>query len=315
MGFRFATFPPLQQDNIDNHLTALTHFKNHIEQHLQDLPNSELTGNLLRLRHALESLLLQLQSKSLSEQESMLNRLQNNLLGTLPDTMNLLLQAFDADIVTLNSLPKDLSERWLSKDGIYRIQVFPSKNLGDHENLKQFVAEVRGIAPNATDLPVIYIESGNAVVKAFQQALIGALVAITFVLLLVNRSIKDTFLMLLPLLMTAVLTAASTVVMDNPFNFANIIVIPLLFGLGVDSGIYIMNRLRSMPDEQRSVLQTSTARGVIFSSLTTLCSLFSMAFTPHLGLASMGLLLSIGLLLIIVCTTLVLPACAYKRVV
>jgi len=315
MGFRFATFPQLRQDNVDNHLTALTQFKNRIEQHLQGHPDSELTGNLLRLHHALESFLLQLQSKSLPEQESMLNRLQDNLLGTLPDTMNLLLQALDADIVTLNSLPKDLSERWLSKDGIYRIQVFPSKNLGDHENLKQFVAEVRGIAPNATDLPVIYIESGNAVVKAFQQALIGALVAITFVLLLVNRSIKDTFLILLPLLMTAVLTAASTVVMDNPFNFANIIVIPLLFGLGVDSGIYIMNRLRSMPDEQRSVLQTSTARGVIFSSLTTLCSLVSMAFTPHLGLASMGLLLSIGLLLIIVCTTLVLPACAHKRAV
>ncbi|MBE0434714.1 MAG: MMPL family transporter [Methylomicrobium sp.] len=315
MGFRFATFPPLQQDSVDNHLTALTQFKNRIEQHLQDHPDSELMGNLLRLRHALESFLLQLQSKSLPEQESMLNRLQNNLLGTLPDTMNLLLQALDADIVTLDSLPKDLSERWLSKDGIFRIQVFPSKNLGDHENLKQFVAEVRGIAPNATDLPVIYIESGNAVVKAFQQALVGALVAITFVLLLVNRSIKDTFLILLPLLMTAILTAASTVVMDNPFNFANIIVIPLLFGLGVDSGIYIMNRLRSMPDEQRSVLQTSTARGVIFSSLTTLCSLVSMAFTPHLGLASMGLLLSVGLLLMIVCTTLVLPACAHKRAV
>jgi uncharacterized protein len=132
------------------------------------------------------------------------------------------------------------------------------------------------------------------------------------VLLIVRRSIKDTVLILLPLLMTAILTGASTVLLDNPFNFANIIVIPLLFGLGVDNGIYIMNRLRSMPDSEHSVLQTSTTRGVIFSSLTTLCSLVSMAFTPHLGLASMGLLLSIGLALVVVCTILVLPAFAYK---
>ncbi|MGZ8160019.1 MAG: MMPL family transporter [Methylobacter sp.] len=141
----------------------------------------------------------------------------------------------------------------------------------------------------------------------------GAFVAITLVLLMVTRSIEDTFLILLPLSMTAILTGAATVVLNTPFNFANIIVIPLLFGLGVDSGIYIMNRLRNMPDQTYSVLRTSTARGVIFSSLTTLCSLVSMAFTPHLGLASMGLLLSIGLVLIIVCTMLVLPAVSDNR--
>ncbi|MDO9423132.1 MAG: MMPL family transporter [Methylobacter sp.] len=308
MGLRSDVFPPLQQDSAENHRAALTTFKQGVEKSLKDQADSHLAASLQSLDELLQRLLTELEAKSKPEQSALLDRLQKNLLGTLPDTMNKLLQGLNADVVTLERLPQDLSERWLSKGGIYRIQVFPSKNLDDHQNLKEFIAEVRQIAPNATDLPVIYLESGNAVVKAFQQALMGAFVAITLVLLLVTRSIKDTFLILLPLLMTAILTGAATVVLDTPFNFANIIVIPLLFGLGVDSGIYIMNRLRNMPDQTHSVLQTSTARGVIFSSLTTLCSLVSMAFTPHLGLASMGLLLSIGLVLIVVCTMLVLPA-------
>jgi predicted RND superfamily exporter protein len=226
--------------------------------------------------------------------------------------MNKLWKGFEADRVTLEGLPKELSERWLSKDGIYRIQAFPSKDLNERDNLKAFVKEVRQIAPHATDLPVIYLESADTVVRSFLQALLFTLAALVTVLSIVTRSIKDTLLILLPLLMTAILTGAATVVLDTPFNFANIIVIPLLLGLGVDSGIYIVSRLRALPDQQQNVLRTSTARGVVFSCLTTVGSLVSMAFTSHPGLASMGLLLSVGLSLVIVCTIVVLPAYAYK---
>jgi uncharacterized protein len=144
--------------------------------------------------------------------------------------------------------------------------------------------------------------------------LISALLAIFVVLVIVQRNIKETFLILLPLLMAAVFTGVSTVLMDSPFNFANIIIIPLLFGLGADSAIFIIHRLRNNNSEDESVLRTSTARGVIFSNLTTLCSLVSMAFTPHLGLASMGQLLAIGLGLMLLCTLWVLPAFAWRKV-
>ncbi|MGR9085635.1 MAG: MMPL family transporter [Gammaproteobacteria bacterium] len=312
MGLHFNEFPPPQPDSAANHKAALTQFIVAVEQNLKKKPDSSLSAPLLQLQEVLSRLLTQLEAKTPEEQDASLDRLQRNLLEALPLTMNTLWRSFEAGFVTLDSLPDELSERWLNRDGVYRIQIFPSINLNDDGNLKQFVADVRQIAPNATDLPVIYLESGKAVVQAFQQALMYALAAIVLVLLLVTRSIKDTALIMMPLLITAILTGASTVLLDNPFNFANIIVIPLLLGLGVDSGIYIINRLRSMPARQRSVLMTSTARGVVFSCLTTLCSLVSMAFTPHPGLASMGLLLSIGLTLIIACTMLVLPAFACR---
>jgi hopanoid biosynthesis associated RND transporter like protein HpnN len=307
MGLQLTAFPAPRQVSVEDTMAALEKFRQAIDRHLADEPDSELSANLSRLREDLASLLAVLQSESGPGKKARLEQLQFSLLDTLPDTMNTLLEGLDAGPVTLETLPPDLTERWLSENGVYRIMITPRKDLNDNKNLREFVNEVRQLAPDATDLPVIYLESGNAIVQAFQQALVGALAAIVLVLLLTQRSIKNTLLILLPLLMTAILTGASTVIMDNPFNFANIIIIPLLFGLGVDGGIYIMYRLRN-PAEEVSVLRTSTARGVVFSGLTTLCSLVSMAFTPHLGLASMGQLLAIGLILMIVCTLIILPA-------
>lgn len=312
LGLHVTSFPSVRSDTLENHKQALERFLVSIDESLAANAAAPIADSLRQLRGDLQSLLAALGALPEVEQLAILERLQSSLLGTLKDSMDRLLQGLQADKVTLDTLPLELLERWLTAEGIYRVQAFPRKDLNDHDNLKEFIADVRTVAPNATDLPVIYLESGNAVVEAFQKALIGALLAITLVLLIMHRNIRDAGLILMPLLMMSVFTGASSVLLNNPFNFANIIVIPLLLGLGVNSGIYIMLRLRAMPDRERDVLNTSTARGVVFCNLTTLCSFVSMAFTPHLGLASMGLLLSIGLILIILTSLLVLPAFACK---
>jgi hopanoid biosynthesis associated RND transporter like protein HpnN len=311
MGIRMTAFPAPYQDRVENSMTALEQFKRAIDRHLAEKPDSELSATLRGLQQETEALIAALQSASEPEKKARLDKLQFSLLDTLPDTMNIILKGLNPGRVTIDTLPSDLAERWLSKDGVYRIMASPSKDLNEEKNLREFIREVRQIAPHATDLPVIYLESGNAIVRAFQQALASAVAAIVIVLMFTQRNTKDALLILVPLILTAILTGVSTVLMDNPFNFANIIVIPILFGLGVDAGINIMSRLRH-PDHEDSVLRTGTARGVVFSELTTMCSLVSMAFTPHLGLASMGQLLSIGLLLNIICTLIVLPAFASK---
>jgi predicted RND superfamily exporter protein len=126
------------------------------------------------------------------------------------------------------------------------------------------------------------------------------------------RSFRNTLLVIWPLLLAGLLTAAINVLLDNPFNFANIIVMPLLMGMGVDSGIHIMHRLHAGLKQGEQLLQTSTSRGVFFSSITTLCSFTSLAFTSHKGIASMGLLLAVGISLTLICTLIVLPAFSNK---
>ncbi len=218
----------------------------------------------------------------------LLNKLQASLLDTLPDTMNQLLSGLQAGLVSLDALPPELLRRWLSANGVHCIMAFPARDLNVFENLREFVSDVQKIAPDATDLPAIYLASGNPVVKAFQQALAGALAAIILILLLVQRNFRDTVLVLIPLLLAAALTGAATVLLDIPFNFANIIAVPLLFGMGVDSGIHILGRLRNMPCGDAGLLRTSTARGVLFSGLTTLCGFVSLAFAPASRLGQHG---------------------------
>ncbi len=167
------------------------------------------------------------------------------------------------------------------------------------------MADVTAVAPTASGLPVADQASGDAVVNAFIEAFSAALIAIFILLLLIFRNLKHTLLIMGPLLLAGLLTGAANVLLNNSFNFANIIALPLLLGMGVDSGIHILQRLKS---GHANILESSSARGVFFSSLTTLCSFSSLAFTPHQGTASMGILLAIGITFTLLCTLIVLPA-------
>jgi hopanoid biosynthesis associated RND transporter like protein HpnN len=234
--------------------------------------------------------------------------LENNILRLLPYTLNLLRTNLTATPYQLADLPDYIVSHWLSPNGLYKILIMPEEDQNKIENLKQFVSEVQAAAPSSSGLPVADQASGVAVVNAFIQAFTGAVVAIFLLLLIILRDIKSTLLVIGPLLLAGLLTGATNVLLNNTFNFANIIALPLLMGMGVDSGIHIMHRLKSGLSCNKEILQSSTARGVFFSSLTTICSFSSLAFTPHIGTASMGLLLAVGIFFTLVCTLIVLPA-------
>ncbi len=234
--------------------------------------------------------------------------LEKSILGLLPYTMERLRTSLTAVPYQLADLPDYVRNHWLSPNGLYKILIMPEQDQNKIENLKQFVAEVQAVAPSSSGLPVADQASGTAVVKAFIQAFTGAIAAIFILLLIILRDIKSALLVIGPLLLAGLLTGATNVLLNNPFNFANIIALPLLMGMGVDSGIHIMHRLKSGISCNKEILQSSTARGVFFSSLTTMCSFSSLAFTPHVGTASMGLLLAVGIFFTLVCTLIVLPA-------
>lgn len=234
--------------------------------------------------------------------------LEESILGLLPSTMNRLKSSLTAAPYERADIPDYLSQNWRSKNGFYKVLITPEFDQNKVENLKQFVSEVQTIAPSTSGLPVADQASGTAVVKAFIQAFSGAIIAISILLLIILKNLRHTLLVIGPLLFSALLTVATNVLLSNSFNFANIIALPLLMGMGVDSSIHIMQRLKSGLEKNNEILKSSTARGVFFSALTTLCSFSSLAFTPHVGTASMGLLLAVGIFFTLFCTLIVLPA-------
>lgn len=241
-------------------------------------------------------------------------QLEKNILGLLPFTIERLRTSLTAIPFGLDDLPLEIRSHWISATGLYRVLIMPEKDQNKPDNLKEFVTQVQTVDSNVSGLPIINQAGGDAIVKAFIKAFSGAFVAIVVLLLLMYRNVRKTLLIIMPLLLAALLTGATNVLLDNPFNFANIIALPLLLGMGIDSSILIMHRHHSNSCEDENLLQSSTTRGIIFSSITTLCSFSSLAFTAHQGMASMGLVLAIGLTFTVMCSLIVLPAFSGKSI-
>lgn len=241
------------------------------------------------------------------EQPRALEELETRLLLSLPNRLEALRESLDAKAVNLAALPEALRRREMAADGRVRVHVLPKADLRDRDALREFVGAVRAIAPRATGAPVVIFEAGRTVVRAFVEAGILSVALISLLVVVLARRVKDSLLVFAPLGLAALLTVAATVVLDLAFNFANVVVLPLLFGLGVASAIHLVMRERAEAASD-GLMRTSTPRAVLFSSLTTIGSFGSIAISSHPGTASMGILLTIAIALTLICSLVVLPA-------
>ncbi len=207
--------------------------------------------------------------------------------------------------VSLETLPESLRSSWISADGQYRLQVFPKGNVQDPQQLLKFVDAVRTVEPNATGMPITIYESSGLVINAFITAAILAAITITILLWLTLRRMGDVIRTLAPLFIAALWTLGLSGLIGMELNFANIIGLPLLLGLGVTFPIYLVHSWRHGED---NLLAAPVTRAVLFSALTTLASFGSLALSSHPGTSQLGVLLSIALGLMLVSTFIFLPA-------
>ena len=211
----------------------------------------------------------------------------------LPEQIGRLRTALEATAVTRADIPPDIMRDWVAPDGRYRVQVSAKPEATGAAGLQKFVAEVQGRVPEAGGSAVTIVETAHTITSAFTRAVVGALVAIVAILALALRRLRDVLLVLAPLLLSALLTLLAAVLLSLQLNFANVIALPLLLGVGVSFNVYFVMSWR---DGQRAPLTSPTARGVLFSALTTGTAFGSLALSAHPGTASMGrlLLLSLG---------------------
>ncbi|MCL4527127.1 MAG: MMPL family transporter [Gammaproteobacteria bacterium] len=233
--------------------------------------------------------------------------LQARVMGTLPGELQRLGMALSATPITLQTLPKSLRDRYVAASGQARVEIFPKANLSSNQAMATFVRSVLKVEPNAVGTSVMLVQGGEAVLGAFQEATFIALIAISLLLLLALRRYRDVLLIMIPLLLAALFTVAAMSLFGLNFNLGNIIVLPLLIGLGVAFAIYIVVRWRNGVDVAH-LLGTSTPMAVFFSGLTTLSAFGSMAVSRDPGMASLGEALSLALAIVLLCILIVLPA-------
>jgi uncharacterized protein len=197
-----------------------------------------------------------------------------------------------AQQVTLANLPASVKNQWVTADGQARIDVAPSGDPSDNANLQAFARAVQSVAPEATEGPISILEARRAIVSAFIEAGACALLSIGIILWITLRRFGDVMLTLVPLLLAGVVTLEVCVLVDLPLNFANIIALPLLLGVGVAFKIYYIMAWR---EGQTNLLQSVLTRAVTFSACTTATAFGSLWFSSHPGTSSMGKLLAISL--------------------
>jgi uncharacterized protein len=207
--------------------------------------------------------------------------------------------------VTFETLPKALVAEWMTPDGRTRVQATPKGDPNDNETLRQFARAVLAVEPTAIGGPISILEAGNTISFAFIQAGLWALGSIAILLWIVLRRFTDVLLTLVPLILAGALTLEICVLLGIPMNFANIVALPLLLGVGVAFKIYYVVAWRA---GSTNLLQSSLTRAIFYSALTTATAFGSLWFSSHPGTASMGKLLALSLVTTLLAAVLFQPA-------
>lgn len=212
--------------------------------------------------------------------------------------------------VKMEELPPLLKKRFLGKNGNgkFLIQVYPNINIWERRAMEEFLTELRKIDPNVTGNAVHMYESSQLMKNGYINGGIYALAAIFFFVLASFRNLKTTALILLPKLVGSVWTVGLMKIVGIKLNMANLIILPLISGIGLVNGIHIVHRFREDPNSDVSVLSKSTGQGVVLSSLATMIGFGSLMVADHRGIYSLGLLLTLGIGSSLLASITLLPA-------
>jgi uncharacterized protein len=234
-------------------------------------------------------------------------RFEAALARALDAELRELMDRLTAAPVDLAALPEELRSLLITADGRHLLTVDPVAPLTSRAATERFINAIAAVAPNFAGRAVVEWGVGNVVVESFRQAAMLATSAILVLLIVYFRSFVLPLLVLAPLAVALLITFAIAELSGLTLNMANILVVPLIFGLGVDTGIHVVHRF-THAGSVAAVFASSTARAVFISGLTTIGTFVSLSFSPHRGAASVGLLLSIAIGLMLAATFVLLPA-------
>jgi len=237
--------------------------------------------------------------------KAMRDKAETTFISPLNVALDQVRSLLKAQPVSVKTLPHDILADWTSSDGRTRVEAQPKGDPNDNDTLRSFAAAVLNVEPTAIGGPISILKSGDTIVSAFIQAGGWALLSIAILLWIVLKRIGDVLLTLVPLVLAGVVTLEICVLIGLPMNFANIIALPLLLGIGVAFKIYYVTAWRA---GQTDLLQSSLTRAIFFSALTTATAFGSLWLSSHPGTSSMGKLLALSLVTTLAAAVLFQPA-------
>jgi len=269
-------------------------------------PNSSSSAAVVREK--IGRYLDQLSDMSLAGQVQLLREYQSRLSADLLARLHALAAISSTDPVSPADLTPALVGRFISPHGKWLMQVYPKSQIWDIEPLEKFIADVRSVDPEATGTPLQTYEASKAIKRSYETAGLYALIAVCVFLLIDFRNLRDCLLALLPPLAGTALMFGVLGLCDIDLNPANLIVLPLVIGLGVDGGVHVIHDFRTKLPTEPYAPSASVINAIFVNATTTMVGFGSMMIAAHRGLYSLGLVLTIGVGTCLLVSVVLVPA-------
>lgn len=282
----------------------------------QEMP-AEIRTELTQLDQSLLKTITALGNLSLAQRPEVLQRLQRGYETWRTSVARQVEAALDPSPLTLDDLPREILGPYIGKDGTVALEVYPKLPNGTAQAidsplhpkfLPRFIGNMRTVDPHVTGVIVQIYESGSLIKWSYIYAGFWAFVIVYFFVYFDFRSVLESVMTLVPIFIAFATTFGIMWLLGMRINAANIMVLPLLFGIGVDSGVHMLYRYKQNPTERPIGLTMGTGKGITITTVTSIVGFGTMIFASHRGISSLGFVLSCGLLMTLLACLTVMPA-------
>lgn len=306
-------FKPIDRHPVDTHElgNTLYYLLGYLSAMAQDKElrekDPELLKQVITLRDTISDLRV-LMLQDTPEVKSKITQYQQAMFQDLHLTFDSLKQQDDSGPLHPDNLPPSLRNRFVGVTGKQLLMVYPAKDVWNHENQKEFIAQLRSVIPEdkVTGMPIQLYEYTTLLKDSYEEAAIYSLIAIAIMVFLHFRSISSVILALLPVVIGVTWMLGLMGVADIQFNPANIMTLPLVIGIGVTNGIHILNRFAE--EQKPGVLAKSTGKAVLVSGLAAIAGFGCLMLARHQGMQSLGYVMSMGIGMCMIAGLTFLPA-------
>jgi uncharacterized protein len=304
-------FPPVDPEpvNIPELSRTLWSLHGYLRLALHEVEKEhlpEIEKSLAELRTSIENLRYIMLNSDRRQAGLKLAGYQQALFADLAETFRTISNQDDKSPLTEEGLPPALRSRFIGRDGLHLLQVYPKTDVWERKPQEEFVKDVRKVAPDATGTPVQLLEYTTLLKDSYIKAAYYSLTAIVIMVLIHFHRISSVLLALVPVAIGSLWTVGLMGLFGVPFNPANIMTLPLVVGIGVTNGIHILNRFAE--EQNPSILARSTGKAVIVSALTTIAGFGSLIPAKHQGIQSLGIVMSLGVAMCMLAAVTFLPA-------
>jgi predicted RND superfamily exporter protein len=244
------------------------------------------------------------QTLSPAEYSRRLSTFQHDLAADMLRSLYILRSVSNPEPPALTDFPEGVVSRLVGQSGHYCLRVFTKVDIWNMTEMEEFVRQLRAVDARMHELdpaidtvvtgnPVQVYESSRELIWGYEKGAFYGVIIVIIVVWLDFRSISMTVLALLPLITSKLQLFGLMGLLGIPLNPANMIVLPLILGIGVDTGVQVVHDYLREPHPYR--MNPATSAALVINTLMNIVGFGALMIASHRGLHSLGRVLTLGM--------------------